>query len=99
MQVIVRLTGRDSGRKELGTTHPGVLLENLLVLACLVIALLSNCPAQSLHGRSGAKSALEPMTVMTWNLEWFYDDEAGDNYSELGKEKDGTKSSGMGLAT
>ncbi|MGI9473895.1 MAG: endonuclease/exonuclease/phosphatase family protein [Rubripirellula sp.] len=24
---------------------------------------------------------------MTWNLEWFFDDQAGDNYSKLGKEK------------
>lgn len=24
---------------------------------------------------------------MTWNLEWFYDDESGDNYSKLAKEK------------
>lgn len=29
----------------------------------------------------------EPLTVMTWNLEWFYDDDGGDNYSELAKEK------------
>jgi endonuclease/exonuclease/phosphatase family metal-dependent hydrolase len=58
-----------------------------LPFACLVVALLSNCPAQSPEGGSGAKSASEPLTVMTWNLEWFYDDEAGDNYSKLGKEK------------
>ena len=24
---------------------------------------------------------------MTWNLEWFYDDESGDNFSKLGREK------------
>ncbi len=29
----------------------------------------------------------EPLTVMTWNLEWFFDDNAGDNFSELAKEK------------
>ena len=27
------------------------------------------------------------MTVMTWNLEWFYDDMSGDNFSKLAKEK------------
>ncbi len=59
----------------------------ILCVTCLVVALLPNCPAQSPDGGSGAKSAVEPLTVMTWNLEWFYDDEAGDNYSELAKEK------------
>lgn len=29
----------------------------------------------------------DPLTVMTWNLEWFYDDEQGDNRSELSREK------------
>ncbi len=29
----------------------------------------------------------EPLTVMTWNLEWFYDDDSGDNFSKLAKEK------------
>jgi endonuclease/exonuclease/phosphatase family metal-dependent hydrolase len=29
----------------------------------------------------------EPLTVMTWNLEWFYDDQPGDNYSDLAKER------------
>ena len=34
-------------------------------------------------------SASEPedLSVMTWNLEWFFDDLPGDNYSELAKEK------------
>ena len=26
-------------------------------------------------------------SVMTWNLEWFYDNETGDNYSDLAKQK------------
>ena len=34
-----------------------------------------------------ADSAPEKLTVMTWNVEWFYDDEPGDNYSKLAKEK------------
>lgn len=32
-------------------------------------------------------SASEPFVVMTWNLEWFYDEYSGDNYSDLAKEK------------
>ena len=27
------------------------------------------------------------LTVMTWNVEWFFDNESGDNYSDLAKEK------------
>lgn len=29
----------------------------------------------------------EDLTVMTWNLEWFYDENQGDNYSKLAKEQ------------
>ncbi len=29
----------------------------------------------------------EKLTVMTWNLEWFYDDISADNYSKLAREK------------
>jgi len=29
----------------------------------------------------------DAFTVMTWNVEWFFDNEAGDNYSKLAKEK------------
>jgi endonuclease/exonuclease/phosphatase family metal-dependent hydrolase len=31
--------------------------------------------------------AAEPVRIMTWNLEWFYDDFRGDNQSELAKEQ------------
>lgn len=31
--------------------------------------------------------AQESFSVMTWNLEWFFDDQDGDNYSKLAKEK------------
>ena len=37
-------------------------------------------------GSSGSDAA-EPFTVMTWNLEWFYDDEPGDSFSKLAREK------------
>ncbi|WP_283435372.1 endonuclease/exonuclease/phosphatase family protein [Neorhodopirellula lusitana] len=36
---------------------------------------------------SPARCAAEPFTVMTWNLEWFYDDAKKDNYSDLAIEK------------
>lgn len=29
----------------------------------------------------------DPLQVMTWNLEWFYDEHAGDNFSDLAMEK------------
>lgn len=32
-------------------------------------------------------SGAEALTVMTWNLEWFYDEQQGDNFSDLAKEK------------
>ncbi len=37
--------------------------------------------------RTARRTDAEPLTVMTWNLEWFYDNESGDNYSDLAKEK------------
>jgi endonuclease/exonuclease/phosphatase family metal-dependent hydrolase len=36
--------------------------------------------------QSGNRKAESTLTVMTWNLEWFFDDKAGDNYSDLAKE-------------
>lgn len=36
---------------------------------------------------SARATAGEPLTVMTWNLEWFFDNETGDNYSKLAREK------------
>ncbi|MFK8115636.1 MAG: endonuclease/exonuclease/phosphatase family protein [Rubripirellula sp.] len=42
-----------------------------------------------LFSTSSAQQAREDqeLTVMTWNLEWFFDDQAGDNFSKLAKEK------------
>ena len=39
--------------------------------------------AQSTSATNGS----ENLTVMTWNLEWFYDEYDGDNFSKLAKEK------------
>ena len=44
-------------------------------------------PKQAGRTSIASNSDLEPLAVMTWNLEWFYDNEPGDNYSELAKEK------------
>jgi endonuclease/exonuclease/phosphatase family metal-dependent hydrolase len=33
------------------------------------------------------RDAPESFSVMTWNLEWFYDDNSGDNFSKLAREK------------
>ncbi len=35
----------------------------------------------------GPARAEEPLTVMTWNLEWFFDENDSDNFSELAKQK------------
>ncbi len=69
------------------TTPPMESNLRTFLFACLAVAVPLDCPAQSLDSQSAARSAVEPLTVMTWNLEWFYDDETGDNYSKLGKEK------------
>ena len=41
--------------------------------------------SKSSDGSHAIKS--EPLRVMTWNLEWFFDDNSGDNFSDLAKEK------------
>lgn len=52
---------------------------------CLVVALAlivsgDLCPAQS-------PSAARDLSVMTWNVEWFFDESSDDNYSDLAIEK------------
>ena len=34
-----------------------------------------------------AESNGTTFSIMTWNLEWFYDEHVDDNYSQLAKEK------------
>ena len=50
---------------------------NVSSVVSLILALLISCVAV----------AQEPFSVMTWNLEWFYDDYPGDTFSKLAKEK------------
>lgn len=60
------------------------------VIAAICAGVVSCAYAEdpAAENRSSDKnSTAEPLTVMTWNLEWFFDDNAGDNYSELAKEK------------
>jgi endonuclease/exonuclease/phosphatase family metal-dependent hydrolase len=66
-----------------------IILKRLLVLG---IGLLQ--ATTLLAQGSAAESSIQPtpdsakeLTVMTWNLEWFYDEHQGDNYSKLAKEK------------
>ena len=52
--------------------------------------MLSNVSAEDAvpkNARSGGYQNAEPLSVMTWNLEWFFDDNAGDNFSDLAKDK------------
>lgn len=34
-----------------------------------------------------ADSPPEPLTIATWNLEWFFDDDLGDNFSDVAKQQ------------
>ncbi len=49
----------------------------------LVVGLLLCAPIRLLV----ADEPPRPLTVATWNLEWFFDDYAGDNYAELAKKQ------------
>ena len=59
-------------------------MKNLFILV-VSVSLVSQCLAQ--QARSSSAQRQESLTVMTWNLEWFYDDLSGDNYSKLAREK------------
>ncbi|WP_372720369.1 endonuclease/exonuclease/phosphatase family protein [Novipirellula sp.] len=50
----------------------------LAAAVCAVVVAPSAC-----HGEDNSKS----LSVMTWNLEWFYDEMSGDNHSQLGRQK------------
>lgn len=60
-------------------------------MTALFVLAASPCDAQKAGDAQQAgekeKPTPEKLTVMTWNLEWFYDDQSGDNYSKLAKEK------------
>jgi endonuclease/exonuclease/phosphatase family metal-dependent hydrolase len=61
-----------------------------LLIAAVFVGLLPNLVAEDAAAQNAParqNGHPEPLTVMTWNLEWFFDNEAGDNYSDLAKEK------------
>ena len=66
-------------------------VRNLLVALLLVSCFFSRPsysdePSKEPSG-SGDSSEQEKLTVMTWNLEWFFDEQTADNFSKLAKEK------------
>lgn len=56
----------------------------LVVCGSLITALLGASHTQAQRTR---RDEAEKLTVMTWNLEWFYDESPGDNFSELARQK------------
>lgn len=81
------LSGSNSPKESNLTTNRGnqgcqlrrgyVLASNLLLAVIISIG----------QTRETIGQETEKLTVMTWNLEWFFDDQDGDNYSKLAKEK------------
>ncbi|WP_442509614.1 endonuclease/exonuclease/phosphatase family protein [Novipirellula sp. SH528] len=76
---------RISADRTPGTSHSAASIRQLTRLMLLsssivLIALANASPIQ-------AEDIGESLSVMTWNLEWFYDEMSGDNYSKLGQEK------------
>src|SRR6476659_3280693 len=41
----------------------------------------------SLAGSAAADAPPEKLVVATWNLEWFFDDHTGDNFSDLARQQ------------
>ncbi len=57
-----------------------------LVVLLFCVEPLKSQQSQNADGRGNTTN--EPtLKVMTWNLEWFYDENQNDNYSDLAKEK------------
>lgn len=56
-------------------------------MSCSVTICSAQPAADQRDAHTLGRADTESLTVMTWNLEWFYDDYQGDNYSDLGKEK------------
>ncbi|TWT93918.1 endonuclease/exonuclease/phosphatase family protein [Stieleria varia] len=63
---------------------PALILPALILPALILPALI--LPALILPANVASAADAEPFSIMTWNLEWFYDDFNGDNFSDLAKE-------------
>lgn len=61
-------------------SRPNLSLGMGLRFLCLAIAVFSCRPVN-------ADTPPEPLTIATWNLEWFFDHELRDNYSDVSKEQ------------
>lgn len=57
---------------------------NMILCATVILVSRTTAIAQPPDVHSAGN---EPLTVMTWNLEWFYDENSGDNFSRLAREK------------
>ena len=62
----------------------GLVHWNLVLSATVVLVSGTTVVAQQPAVQSDGN---EPLSVMTWNLEWFYDENPGDNFSRLAREK------------
>lgn len=60
-------------------TRRRVIHQTCWALTSLVLVLLVACPAS-------ADEKPRRLTIATWNLEWFFDEHQGDNFSELAKK-------------
>jgi endonuclease/exonuclease/phosphatase family metal-dependent hydrolase len=65
------------------------ILKRIFLFSLCLLTVTACSGQQSADRLSGNSepSSTEALTVMTWNLEWFYDEKQGDNYSKLAKEK------------
>lgn len=63
-----------------------ILLPYLLIAGIVLAATISPVSAQDDTSDSG-RTADGDLVVMTWNLEWFYDEHRGDNFSDLAREQ------------
>lgn len=57
------------------------------ITPALLLAATLSCAEVQDSASDGRRAAERDLVVMTWNLEWFYDEHAGDNYAELAREQ------------
>lgn len=84
-----RMPGHDLPVGERASSFAFVgLLAVALSTACFLLTGCGDFPAEDAAPRPAAgQPPGDGFSVMTWNLEWFYDEMTGDNFSPLAKEK------------